>query len=446
MTAATPTGLIIAAPRSGAGKTTVALGLMRALNRRGTPVQPFKCGPDYIDLAFHTAAAQRTSYNLDSWAMSTPQLLQLVADTAADAGLAIVEGVMGLFDGAPAAGRAGCGSTADLAVLLGWPVVLVIDVSGQTETAAAVALGCARYRDDITVAGVILNRVASERHRALIEPAFARIGLDVLGALARDEQLVLPERHLGLVQAQEMDAIDAHLDRLADRIAATIDLDAIVRLARPATTSHRDGGANGSGIRPPGQRIALASDVAFSFHYPHLLRHWRACGAEIMPFSPLADEPSDPAADAVWLPGGYPELYGAQLAAASRFMDGLRRAAGKGATIHGECGGYMVLGNGLEDAEGGRHAMAGLLSLETSFARRRLHLGYRRARLLADCGLGARGAIVHGHEFHYASILTEADDPLVECRDASDQVLRERGARRGSVSGSFFHAISGESE
>mgnify|MGYP005822137137 CR=1 FL=1 len=264
--------------------------------------------------------------------------------------------------------------------------------------------------------------------------------------MARDEQLTLPERHLGLVQAQEMDAIDAHLDRLADRVAASIDLDAIVRLARSATTSHCDGNANDFGIRPPGQRIALASDVAFSFHYPHLLRHWRSCGAEIVPFSPLADEPPDPSASAVWLPGGYPELYGAQLAAASRFMDGLRHAAGKGAAIHGECGGYMVLGNGLEDAEGKRHAMAGLLSLETSFARRRLHLGYRRARLLADCGLGAGGAIVHGHEFHYASILTEADDPLVECRDASDQMLGERGARRGAVSGSFFHAISGEAE
>ncbi|CCE05286.1 Cobyrinic acid a,c-diamide synthase [Bradyrhizobium sp. STM 3843] len=444
MTSAAPKGLILAAPRSGAGKTTVALGLMRALSRRGRQIQPFKCGPDYIDLAFHSMAARRTSYNLDCWAMTAPQLRWLARDTAADSDLAIVEGVMGLFDGAPAQGRAGRGSAADLAALLGWPVVLVVDVSGQTETAAAVALGCARYREDIAVAGVILNRVASERHRALIEPAFDRVGIKLLGALTRDEQLVLPERHLGLVQAQEIGSIETHFDRLADRISEACDLDAISALARPMGVEPCDDQPIGAGIKPPGQRIALATDTAFSFSYPHLIRHWRESGAEIVAFSPLADEAPDPSADTVWLPGGYPELHAGRLAAAQRFLGGLRHAADSGACIHGECGGYMVLGNGLEDAHGGRHAMAGLLSLETSFAKRRLHLGYRRARLLADCGIGARGAIVHGHEFHYASILAEADDPLLECRDAAGNAIAERGARRGSVSGSFLHVISGE--
>ena len=439
-----PKGLIIAAPRSGAGKTTVTLGLMRALVRHGTRVAPFKCGPDYIDLAFHTVAARRTSTSLDSWAMSAPQLMRLARETAADADLAIVEGVMGLFDGAAARGRSGTGSAADLAALLGWPIVLVIDVSGQTETAAAVALGCARYREDVTVAGVILNRVASERHRALITPAFDKIGINVLGALARDDSLVLPERHLGLVQAQETEDVEARLKRLADKIATTTDLDAISALAQPITSATRDDDACGIGIRPPGQRIAIASDTAFSFSYPHLLGHWRTLGAEIVPFSPLADQPPDASADAVWLPGGYPELHGERLSGAYRFLDGLRAAAARGACIHGECGGYMVLGQGIEDAAGHRHAMAGLLALETSFAKRRLHLGYRRAQLLADCGLGSRGAAVYGHEFHYASIVSEGDEPLVNCTDALGAVITERGARRGTVSGSFLHVIAGD--
>ncbi|WP_316230597.1 cobyrinate a,c-diamide synthase [Bradyrhizobium sp. SZCCHNR1051] len=444
MTRVAPSGIIIAAPRSGAGKTTVTLGLLRALSRRGTRVQPFKCGPDYIDLAFHTAAARRTSYNLDSWAMSAPQLLGLVRDVAADADIAIVEGVMGLFDGASHPGRAGSGSAADLAALTGWPVVLVLDVSGQTETAAAVALGCARFRDDVHVAGVILNRVASERHRALIEPAFATIGIRLLGALARDAQLTFPERHLGLVQAQEITALEAHLERLAASVSGAVDLEALLGLANPIRSTDLAAQTSGLGIKPPGQRIALAADAAFSFSYPHLLRHWRAQGAEAIPFSPLNDEAPDPAADAVWLPGGYPELHAGRLASARSFLDALRAMALRGVPIHGECGGYMTLGAGLEDAHGVRHAMAGLLSLETSFARRRLHLGYRQATLLADCSLGRRGAVVHGHEFHYATILSEADDPLIACRDALGCAIAERGARRGSVTGSFLHVLSGE--
>src|SRR3954447_26834956 len=316
MSATAPSGIIIAAPRSGAGKTTVTLGLLRAFARRGTRVQPFKCGPDYIDLAFHTTAAKRASYNLDGWAMSKPQLLGLLCGVAADADIAVVEGAMGLFDGAAQPGRAGRGSAADLAALLGWPVVLVLDVSGQTETAAAVALGCARFRDDVEIAGVILNRVASERHRALIEPGFATVGIKVLGAVERDEQLTLPERHLGLVQAQEIGDIEAHLDHLAGCISASVDLDAVLARARPIRSTADVVQTLGFGIKPPGQRVALASDAAFSFSYPHLLRHWHAEGAEIVPFSPLNDQAADTAADTVWLPGGYPELHAGRLASA----------------------------------------------------------------------------------------------------------------------------------
>ncbi|MGE0578725.1 cobyrinate a,c-diamide synthase [Reyranella sp.] len=438
-------GLIVAAPRSGAGKTTVALGLMRAFARRGLAVQPFKCGPDYIDSAFHTVAAGRPSCNLDTWAMSERTLAELVSRDAGSTDLAIVEGVMGLFDGAAGDGQAGRGSTADLAALLGWPVVLVLDVAGQTETAAAIATGCAGYRADVVVAGVILNNVASPRHLDLIAPAFARVGVRLFGAFGRDERLALPQRHLGLVQAVETAEIDRRLEHFADVIAAAVDLDGVRSCARASRLAMASATVDAAPVvSPPGQRIALAQDQAFSFIYPHLLARWREAGAEILPFSPLADQPPDAGCDVVWLPGGYPELHAGALAAANRFHDGLRALAARGVSIHGECGGYMVLGQGLVDQLGRRHAMSGLLALETSFAQRRLHLGYRRARLQRDCPLGAAGSEIFGHEFHFASVLSSGDEPLVECRDAAGEAVPEAGARRGAVSGTFFHFIDGQ--
>jgi cobyrinic acid a,c-diamide synthase len=436
-----PPGLIIAAPRSGAGKTTVTLGLLRALRRRGFGVQPFKCGPDYIDPAFHEIAAGRPSYNLDSWAMAEELIATLATKVSAGADICIAEGVMGLFDGAAARGQSGSGATADLASLLGWPVVLVLDVTGQTETAAAVALGCARYRDDVDIAGVILNRVASDRHFSMVAPAFERIKMQVFGAIVREDRLALPERHLGLVQALEIAAVDERLDVLADVIDAAVDLDAVRQSARPAKIAIRDEPSDRTQLRPPGQRIALAQDRAFSFIYPHLIRQWRLAGAEIIPFSPLADEAPDAAADAVWLPGGYPELHAGVLASAHGFRTGLRKLARRSVPIHGECGGYMVLGRGLEDADGNRHEMTGLLGLETSFANRRLHLGYRRARLRAACSLGAEGTEVLGHEFHYAHTISASGDPLVDCKDAVGAEVPEQGVRQGSITGTFFHVI-----
>lgn len=439
MTEPSPPGLIIAAPSSGSGKTTIALGLMRAFARMGRVVQPFKCGPDYIDPAFHTAAARRASHNLDTWAMRRPIIEGIVASESTGADIVIAEGVMGLFDGVAEPGQTARASTADLAALTGWPVVLVLDVAGQAETAAALALGCARYRDDIEIAGVILNQVASARHAGLITPALADVGLRCFGAMPRDAELSLPERHLGLVQAGETAELDAKLDRIADAIAKSIDLDAIIASAR-ATRLPTSGGAQVH-LPPPGQRIGLAQDRAFAFAYPHILSAWRSAGAEIRPFSPLADEAPDSSADAVWLPGGYPELHAGVLAAASRFQTGLKVLAAKGVAIHGECGGYMVLGAGLEDADGARHAMTGLLGVETSFAKRKLHLGYRRARLLAPSALGPAGTEVFGHEFHYAALSANPDEPLVAAEDARRAAVAECGSRRGSVSGTFFHVI-----
>ena len=433
-------GLLVAAPRSSSGKTTVALALMRALSRRGLRVRAAKCGPDYIDPAFHQAATGRPSFNLDSFAMAPPLLDALARTTTADADIVIAEGSMGLFDGVRAAASR-TGANSDIAARYGWPVVLVVDVSGAAQSAAAVALGCRLYDPQVTIAGVILNKVASARHRRLVEAGMDRAGLPVLGALMRDAQLVLPERHLGLIQADETADLEARLDRLAELAEAGIDLDAVIAVAGGAVPASDE-----PLPPPPGQRIAVARDAAFSFLYPHLEAGWRRAGAELVPFSPLADEPPPDACDVCWLPGGYPELHAGRLAGAGHFLDGLRAFACT-RPVHGECGGYMVLGRTLEDADGVTHAMAGLLPVATSYRRRKLHLGYRVARLCGDGLLGRRGARLIGHEFHYASELSPAapePDALAQVTDAEGTDLGFAGHRIGTVTGSFFHLVAGD--
>ncbi len=438
----TARGLIVAAPHSGAGKTTVALAIMAALKRRGMAVGAAKAGPDYIDPAFHAAITGSASLNLDSWAMPPKLLDALAAQVAESADIVVIEGVMGLFDGAEGA-RGRTGATADLAARFGLPVMLVIDVARQAQSAAAVVRGFAAHDPAVRIAGIILNRVGSERHRLLVCAAIAALDIPVLGAVPREIALALPERHLGLVQAGEHADLSILSDRLAAAAERHLDLDTIAASAAPLTT----GGAAPAGLvalSPPGQRVALARDLAFSFVYPHLIDAWRRAGAEILPFSPLADEPPPDHADCCWLPGGYPELHAAQLAAAHRFRSGLRRFA-ETRPVHGECGGYMVLGQTLEEAAGTRHAMTGLLGHSTSFAKPKLHLGYRSARLLADSVLGCRGSIVRGHEFHYASLVRSGDDaPFAEVADSEGRMLGTAGGSRGRVSGTFFHAIAGD--
>jgi cobyrinic acid a,c-diamide synthase len=426
---------LVAAPASGSGKTVVTLGLLRALRQAGLGVQPCKVGPDYIDPAFHQAAAGRPSCNLDPWAMRPATLAALVGRLGAAAGLVLGEGVMGLFDGA----ADGTGSTADLAAATGWPVVLVLDVRGQGASVAAVAAGFARHRPDVAVAGLIFNRAGGPDHAALLARAVAPLGIPVLGWLPRSPDLALPERHLGLVQAGEHGALEAFLDGAAALAAGQLDLAALAALARPARLPPVPASAF---VPPLGQRIAVAADIAFAFAYPWLLQAWREAGAELLPFSPLADEAPAAEADAVYLPGGYPELHAGRLAANRVFLDGLRQAASRGAALLGECGGYMALGTGLTDAAGQRHAMAGLLPLESSFAAPRLTLGYRRARLAADGPLGRAGAAFAGHEFHYATLAESGSDaPLFACHDARGQALGGAGRQRGRVCGSFVHLI-----
>jgi cobyrinic acid a,c-diamide synthase len=432
-------GLILAAPGSGSGKTIITAALIRAFRRAGVTVAAAKAGPDYIDAGYLAAASGRPCLNLDPWAMRPATLAALAQRLSASAELVLCEGVMGLFDGIDAAGA---GSTADLAAATGWPVVLVVDVRGQAASAAALVAGFARHRSDIRIAGVIFNRVGGQGHADTLLQAMAATlpGLRVLGCVPRHAALALPERHLGLVQAREQDHLDTLLDHAADAVAPAIDCAGLRSLARPAARAYADGTA--IPIPPLGQRIAVACDDAFAFAYPALLDGWRAAGAELSLFSALADAAPSSDADAVYLPGGYPELHAGRLAGSTTLLAGLRDAASRGATIYGECGGYMVLGRGVVDAEGRRHAMAGLLPLESSFARRRLHLGYRRVALAGEGPLGTQGAAYRGHEFHYASVVDEGcGEALFSAVDASGRPLGPVGRRAGRVMGSFVHLI-----
>ncbi|MER9915869.1 MULTISPECIES: cobyrinate a,c-diamide synthase [unclassified Mesorhizobium] len=430
--------IIIGAPRSGSGKTSVTIGILRALARRGIKVRGAKSGPDYIDPGFHTAATGLSGVNLDSWAMSPDLLNALAGNATEDADFIFLESAMGLFDGIPA-GQGRTGSAADLARLYHLPVLLVLDVSGQSTTAAAVAKGFATYDPDVRMAGIVLNRLGSERHRKLCSEAIEAFGLPVVGAILRDPTLNLPERHLGLVQAGEYADLMTHLDRLADMVEKSLDLDAIMALAAPFSPAS---GSFEHALQPPGQRIALAEDAAFTFLYPHVAAHWRQAGAEIVLFSPLADEAPVQNCDVCWLPGGYPELHAGRLAAATNFRAGMARFA-ETKPIHGECGGFMVLGEALEDAAGETHAMLGLLGHSTSFAKRKMNLGYREARLRAACPLGPQGALIRGHEFHYAQMIaTGNDEPLADLADGQGNPLGASGYRRDHVSGTFFHAIA----
>lgn len=440
----TARGAIIAAAASGSGKTTVTLALLSLLARRGHRAASCKVGPDYIDPAFHARVTGRPCYNLDGWAMRAETVAALTARAAQGAELIVIEGVMGLFDGAPAAGDDAAtlapGSTAEVAATLALPVILVLRAKGLGATAAALLDGLKRHRAEVDVAGVIFNEVGGERHRNMLARAASHSGLVALGFLPAFDDLALPSRHLGLVQAEEHDDVGAYAARLADRLAPHLDLDRLVASMREPLVSSVT--VPTSPIPSLGQRIAVARDVAFAFAYDATLEGWRAAGAELSFFSPLADEAPAMNADAVFLPGGYPELHAGRLAANAGFLSGLRLAAERKATIYGECGGYMVLGEGLIDAAGIRHGMAGLLPVVTSFAERKLHLGYRRARLLADGPLGAAGSTYRGHEFHYARVVAEGDSPPVfAAEDALCRDLGRLGRRQGSVFGSFLHLI-----
>lgn len=466
-----PRGVIIAAAASHSGKTTISVGLIAALKARGLKVAAAKCGPDYIDPKFLEAASGGPAINLDPWAMRPDVLAARLARHAAGADFVVIEGVMGLFDG----GAGGIGSTASLAQAIGYPAVLVVGAQGVAQTTAAIAEGAARLATGFMVAGAIVNQVASDRHAALIHEGFARTSVPLLGMVRRDPEVALPSRHLGLIQAEEHADLAAKTARAKVLVEEGCDVGRIVEVAKVGDSfSHREkvaakrsdegsgassishripspiafgdtlsprerGDAAAGRLAPLGQRIAVAKDVAFAFAYPHLLQDWRDAGAELLFFSPLRDEGPSDDADAVFLPGGYPELHAGTIAGAAMFRAGMERAVKRGVLIYGECGGYMVLGEELIDGEGSAHRMLGFLPVSTSFAQRKLHLGYRWLRPL---GPQPWARPLSAHEFHFASIAEEDEgDRLFQAEAADGSAIGNIGLQRGRVMGSFAHVI-----
>ena len=434
-------GLMIAGLASGSGKTMVTLGLLRALARRGKTPAAGKTGPDYIDSGFLSAAAGRKAVNLDQFAMSKPLLAHLAADQAGET--LIIEGVMGLFDGA----NSNAGSSAALAEALDIPVILVMDIRHTAQTAAMIAAGIASLLPAGRIAGVILNHVASPRHLALVSEALAAHQIPLFGSVPSRDGLAVPSRHLGLVQAADFDnaGLEMILDHSADLIDEYCDLDAILDAAQRLPAAGKAVAAlplpvtNPLAINQPAKTIAVANDAAFSFAYHHLLAGWQQQGAEIQPFSPLNDEKPADDADCIFLPGGYPELHLPNLSRNRQFLAGLNKAATANIPIYGECGGYMVLGTGITDASGNRFDMAGLLDVETSFANKKRHLGYRKFTPIEP--FFWNGPFL-GHEFHYTNVVSASGTPLFTAHDANDQPLGMVGLRKGSVAGSYLHIIA----
>lgn len=398
--------VVIAGVSSGVGKTTLTIGLLEALRRRELMVQAFKVGPDFIDPGFHALVTGRPSYNLDGWMCARERIVATVAQQAADADLALVEGVMGCFDGYE--GKSEDGSTAQIAKWLGAPVILVVDAWAMARSAGAVVLGFERYDPELDVAGVIFNRVAGEAHSRWLSESVEGICRAVpLGFLPHRESFRLPERHLGLVTAAEQGLSRELLDELAGAIAESVDLNRFLALARSSVSAR---------VRPPRApaghprvgmkaRIGVARDRAFQFYYPANLDLLRAAGAELVFWSPLVD-PELPDVDALYFGGGYPEVYARELSAHEAMRKAVREFASSGRPVYAECGGLMYLADAIEDEAGELHPMVGLLPARVRMRPKRLTLGYTEVEVTRDTPLAPAGTRLRGHEFH-ASRLDE---------------------------------------
>ena len=400
--------LVIAGTQSGVGKTTIVSGLLSALRRRGLNVQSYKVGPDYIDPGYHALASGRPCHNLDSWLMPQERLLSMFAATSRGMDIAVVEGVMGLFDG----GRGGVASTASLARLLSAPVVLVVNARSAGESVAAVVLGFKQYDPSLALAGVILNQVGSDSHQAMVVEAVERIGVKVLGVIRRADSLKVPERHLGLLPVTE-NAADAVLESIHAAIAGQLDVDALLELAGKAPELSMPEAPMLPATRQV--KIGVAKDEAFSFYYPESLRVLEEMGAELVPFSPLRDT-TLPAVDGLLFGGGFPEMFLQQLADNQPMLDAIRAAAGQGVPIVAECGGYMYLCRSVTDFHGKQFPMVGLIGENCLMAQRLQTVGYVEATALVDSVLCQAGETLRGHEFHFSRM--EPADAAQPCQPA----------------------------
>lgn len=432
--------IVIAAVSSGSGKTTVVTGLLSALRQRGIKVQSYKVGPDYIDPGYHKLASGRPAHNLDSWLMPAEKLKEVLARTSADADISIIEGVMGLYDG----GRKGVSSTAEIAKLLDAPVLLVIDAKSMGASAAAIALGFRQYDPNVKLAGVILNRLGSPTHKTMIEGAMSAIDMPVFGTVRRDDGLIMPERHLGLLPVEENSEQDV-VDRMGQAMAGQIDIDNIIKLANTASEICiiPDNVPNSVSMDDK-VRIAVAKDDAFSFYYPESIRMLEKCGAEIITFSPLRDKEL-PECDGIILGGGFPEMFAAQLNANTAMMDSIRAAAANDIPIYAECGGFMYLTKGLVDFDGNFHPMCDIIPCQVQMNNKLQMVGYVEAEMQLDTVLGKIGTKIQGHEFHFSSeIIDEGMDINGFSRAFTFTRMRNNaqypaGFARGNILGSYLH-------
>ena len=431
-------GFMVAGTASGVGKTTVTMGLIGALTRRGLKVQPFKAGPDYIDPTYLSRMAGVPCRNLDTWLIPHAGVVELFTRAMSGRDAAVVEGVMGLFDGRSGSGEEGSG--AELAKLLGLPVVLVVEASAVARSIAATVLGFQTFDPAVRLAGVILNGVGSQRHAAICREAIQEAtGLPVLGALPRSDEIKLPERHLGLIPVTEGATADEVFERITDMVEQEVDLSALLDLAQGTPPLPGEAVLFPDRPRPAQARIAVAMDRAFSFYYQDSLDLLEAWGAEMVPFSPLEDSALPQGATGVYIGGGFPELYARELAANEAMMQALRHAAERHIPIYAECGGLMYLGQSMASFDEDAHTMVGLIPASSRLANnKRLTLGYRTVRALSDGPLLRRGQQVRGHEFHWSTLEDDgvSGDQAYEITDG--QGGRE-GFQRGSVLASYVH-------
>jgi len=429
--------IVIAGTHSGVGKTTVTLALLAALTTRGRRVQSFKAGPDFIDPGHHSAVTGRLARNLDGWMLGERINRDIFARAAADADLSIIEGMMGLFDGSSPVDEKG--STAELAKQLSAPVLLVVDGSAMARSAAAMVSGYARFDSGLRVAGVVFNRVGSDRHYRLLKEAVeAETDAVVMGYLKPDPGVTVPDRHLGLVTATEEGSTELY-GRLGEAATRTVDLDRIEALARSSGELAVAPTPSVPLDRGPTIRVGVAYDPAFCFYYPDNLDLLEAAGVELVKFSPLNDQVL-PKLDLLYLGGGYPELHGERLAKNTAMREAIRAFADRGGAIYAECGGMMYLTQAIRDFDGRSHEMVGLFPAEAVMKRPGLTLGYRELRVARSCVLGDVGLIARGHEFHYSSLVpTGRLEYAGTLTDAKGQARGQDGLIVGNTLALYTH-------
>ncbi|MBR6013404.1 MAG: cobyrinate a,c-diamide synthase [Selenomonadaceae bacterium] len=427
--------IVIAATQSGSGKTTIVSGIAAALKNRGLKVQTYKVGPDYIDPGFHEISSGRTSHNLDSWLVGEKKIADIFLSTFNDADIAIIEGVMGLFDG----GRGGISSTAEISKILNAPVVLVIDAKSMGTSAAAVALGFKNFDKTVNFAGVILNRIGSESHKKIICDALNEINIKCFGAIKRDENFILPERHLGLVPTAENNFSEV-IEKISDAVENQIDLDALINLAKNSAPLPDKKNSSFLITHSKLFRVAVAKDEAFNFYYAESLRELENFGAEIIFFSPLHDKNLPKNIDGLILGGGFPEIFAEKLEENKSMRDSIKNFAENNFPIFAECGGYMYLMKSIKNFDGKIFEMCGVIPNRAEMTKKLQMVGYVEAALKKNCILGKIGDKIHAHEFHF-SVEKEnlSDEKIFDCQKLRTGEKYSAGYFDKNIFASYLH-------